>query len=95
MNLKPLPQRILDRVVLAAVRVPARPGEWADQCFVVIEARSLYDAPLYSVYHAQHTGKGWEPENGSHDLTWPGALDTLAERVRQHPRRSWPAEPKD
>lgn len=97
MNLEPLPQRILGRPILAAVRVPPLPDDspQLNACFVVVEATSIYAGPLYVVYRAWFDGDEWNVEYGDYDLTWPKAVARLAERVGYHNHRAWPTTSGD
>jgi hypothetical protein len=79
----PVPQIINGYPVLAAIAVPARPGELPFQFIVICQQRHTPPGggPYVTWRTGTRDGREWAAENGHYDLTWPQAVASLASRA--------------
>jgi len=82
-SIVPVPQQINGCPVLAAIAVPARPGELPSEFIVICQQ----DPPPpggepYVTWRAgTRDGHQWTAEHGHYNLTWPQAVASFASRA--------------
>lgn len=79
----PVPQRIDGCPVVAAITVPARPGEQPWQFIVICQQEHAPPgAGPYSTWRAGTAdGRQWTAGHGRRDLTWPQAVASFTSRA--------------
>jgi hypothetical protein len=79
----PVPQLVAGCPVVAAIAVPARPGELPCQYIVICQQNHAPPGggPYVTWRAGTRDGHQWTAEHGHHGLTWPQAVASFTSRA--------------